>query len=84
MKHHIEKARGALGELHGLATKTEAAEQRILAAANERLASVQKEIDAAGNVEAADEAAQDAYLELIRERGQLHVVIAKARKALGR
>lgn len=83
MKHHIDRARTHLGELAALAQKTEAAERRILAAAEQRLEAVQAEIEKARpGVEAADDAAQDRYLELVTERGKLHTVIAKARQAL--
>lgn len=84
MKHHINKARTQLGELAGLAHKTEAAERRILAAASQRLEAVQAEIERARpGVEAGPDSAQDRYLELVAERGQLEQVIARAREALG-
>lgn len=76
--------RKRLGELAHLATKTEAAERSILSSAESRLAVVQSQIDRARvGVESAPDAAQDRYLELVRERGQLHQVIARARDALG-
>lgn len=83
MKAHIEKARTQLGELGALAHKTDAAERKILAAAEERLATVQEQIEQARpGVEAAGDADQDRYLELVTERGKLHMVIAKAKRAL--
>ncbi len=83
MKRHIEKARTHLGELHDLATKTEHTERNILAAAEKRHAEVCKAIERARpGVEAAPESAQQRYTDMVAERGQLDVVIAKARKAL--
>lgn len=84
MKRHISNTRGQLGDLHGLAAKTEAAERRILEQATRRLDEVNAAIERARpGVESAPENAQDRYLGLVQERGQLNVVIAKARKALG-
>lgn len=83
MKAHLEKTRAHLGELAGLAAKTEAAERRILERAEKRLVQVQAEIEkAAPGAQHADDAGQQQYLDLVAERGQLHVVIAKARAAL--
>lgn len=82
MKHHIEKTRSSLGELAGLSAKTEVAEKRILEAAEKRLQAVQAELGKFSNVESAPEDEQDRYMDLIAERGQLHMVIEKARKAL--
>lgn len=84
MKAHIEKAQSHLGELAGLASKTENAERRILEAAEKRLDEVQVAIEKARpGIEAAPEEKQDEYLALITERGQLNTVIAKARSTLG-
>ncbi len=84
MKRHMERTRSQLGELHGLAAKTEAAERNILTAAEKRHAEVVAAIERARpGVEGADDAAQSRYTDLVAERGQLEVVIAKARKALG-
>lgn len=84
MKHHIERARSSLGELAGLSAKTDAAERNILNAAEKRLAEVQKSLSRMqAGVESSPEKEQDRYIGLIEERGQLNIVIAKARKALG-
>lgn len=84
MKRHIENTRAHLGELHGLAAKTEAAERRILERAMSRLDEVNAAIERLRpGVETAPGASQDRYLALIEERGQLGTVIAKARQALG-
>lgn len=83
MKAHIKKVHDQLGDLAGLSAKTEAAERKILAAAEKRLATVQAAIErAAAGIEAAPDDAQQRYLDLVTERGQLHTVIAKAKQAL--
>lgn len=83
MKRHIEKARAHLGELHSLADKTEHTERNILAAAEKRHAEVCKAIERARpGMEVASDSAQQRYTDLVAERGQLDVVIARARKAL--
>lgn len=84
MTRHIAKTRTELGELHGLAAKTEAAERAILKSAEKRLAEVQRQIERARpGIEAANDAAQGRYTDLVAEAGQLHVVIGKAQAALG-
>ena len=83
MKAHIKKVYDQLGDLAGLSAKTEAAERQILAAAEKRLATVQAAIERArAGVEASPDDAQQRYLDLVTERGQLHTVIAKAKQAL--
>jgi hypothetical protein len=84
VKAHIDKTRKHLGELAGLANKTEAAEKRILLAAVKRLDVVQAEIDRLlPGIETADDSQQDKYIAMITERGQLNTVIAKAKANLG-
>lgn len=84
MKRHMDRARQGLGELGALSSKTEAAERRILASAEHRHAELVAQIERARpGVEAASDAAQQRYLDLVTERGQVEVVIAKARAALG-
>lgn len=83
MKAHVEKTKNHLGELASLSSKTEAAERRILAQANKRLVEVDAAIERARpGAEGAPASAQDRYLDLVKERAQLHIVIAKARQAL--
>ncbi len=83
MKAHIEKTRKHLGDLGVLAEKTEKAERAILKQAEKRLAEVSGQIERAQpGAEAADDAGQQRYLDLVAERGQLHTVIAKARQTL--
>lgn len=83
MKRHMDKARAHLGELHDLASKTATTEKNILAAAQKRHAEVCAAIERARpGIEAANDTAQQRYTDLVSERGQLEVVIAKARKAL--
>lgn len=83
MKAHVDKTRASLGELAGLAAKTDAAERRILENAEHRLFEVQRELDSIKGAEFGTPEQQEHYSDLIKERGQLHVVIAKAREVLG-
>ena len=84
MKRHIANTRDQLGELHGLAAETEAAERRILVQAEARLEQVNAMIKRQRpGIEVAPQAGQDRYTALITERGQLQTVIAKARDVLG-
>ena len=83
MKAHIDKTRASLGELAGLAAKTDAAERRILENAERRLADVQRELDGIKGAEFGTADQQEHYSDLIKERGQLQLVIAKAREVLG-
>lgn len=84
MKRHMERARKGLGELGALAAKTEAAERRILEQAERRHAEVVAQIERARpGIEAATDAAQQRYTDLVAERGRVEIVIAKARAALG-
>jgi hypothetical protein len=79
----MEGARANLGELGELSQKTEAAERNILKSAEKRLTLVQQQIvRAQPGIEGADDAAQDRYTALITERGQLQMVIEKAKQAL--
>lgn len=83
MKRHIEKTRAHLGELHGLAAKTEAAEHAILKSAKERLAAVNGQLQRLRpGIEAAPENSQERYTDLVAEAGQLQLVIGKAKAAL--
>lgn len=83
MKKHIENTRAHLGELHSLAALTEATERRILSSAEQRLDQVNAEIERAQpGIEGAPDSSQKRYLDLVQERGRLHMVIAKSRKAL--
>jgi hypothetical protein len=80
---HVEAARTRLVHLAGLSARTHAAEQRILDAAEHRLESVDRDIATLRpRVNLSDEAAQQ-YQDLHMERGQLVIVIAKARQVLG-
>jgi len=83
MKGHIANTRRHLGELDGLASKTETSERRILGQAERRLEAVSAMIERQRpGVEGAKDAAQDRYLELVQERAQLQTVIAKSKRAL--
>lgn len=84
MKRHISDTRAHLGELDGLAKKTEASERGILSRAQARLEQVVAMIERQRpGVEAAPDSAQDRYVSLVEERGRLEIVISKARQALG-
>lgn len=84
MKRHMDRARDSLGELAGLANRTEAAERQILQRAEQLLDEVNAEIEKLRpGVEGAPDESQSRYLHLITERGQLHQVIANAKAALG-
>jgi hypothetical protein len=85
MKRHISNTRAQLTDLSKLAGETEKAERGILDRAHQRL----DEVDASlarlrPGLESAPDASQSRYEDLVRERADLHVVIAKAEKALGR
>lgn len=83
MRQRIQKTKADLADLHSLAVKTESAEQRILAAAEKRIAAVGAQLDKLRpGIEAGPEDAQQRYQDLIKEKGQLDVVIGRARRAL--
>jgi len=83
MKRHISNTHDQLGDLAGLADRTERTERRILEQAEKRLDEVQAALERARpGIEAAPDAAQQRYQDLVAERGQLHMVIAQARKVL--
>lgn len=84
MKALMGKSRNMLVELGGLAAKTDHSERAILAAAEKRLAAIAPLIERARTgVQTASEAEQQRYTDLIAERGQLQIVIAKSRAELG-
>lgn len=84
MKDPRDPVREHLGDLGSLMAKTHVAEQAILKRAEQRLAEVQAELGKiAPGIEGAPDADQDRYLNLVKERGQLHQVIAKSKAALG-
>lgn len=83
MKRHTSNTRDNLGELAGLAERTKRTEERILKQAEKRLADVQASLERARpGIEAAPDAAQQRYQDLVAERGTLHQVIAKAKAVL--
>lgn len=66
-----------------MAQQTEDMERRILSIATDRLDSIQSELSAARvSALTGDDAAQQRYTDLVKERGQLEQVIATARAAL--
>lgn len=79
MKQHLTNTRNQLGELATLSARTDAAEQNILRAAEQRLTEVEAMIKRAlPGIEAAPDRAQDRYMDLVKERAQLRLIIAKA------
>lgn len=84
MSDGVEDVRAHLGELGRLTGDTELAERRILGQAQQRLDLVNEMLERQRpGVEGAPDAAQDRYLDLVQERGQLQMVIAKAKHSLG-
>ena len=78
---HIDAARSRLGDLSGLAARTHAAELRILEEAERRREAVQSDLDKLKPRAIGDTSAGDEYQRLLVERGQLDIIIAKAREA---
>lgn len=79
---HIAAAKTRLGHLAGLAARTSAAERSILAAAEQRLTAVTKEMASVADRVLTDSDAADRYVTLIQERGRLKLVIASSREVL--
>lgn len=78
-----ESARSSLTGLAVLASKTADTEKGILTGALQRLDIVNAAITRQRiGIDGAEDAAQDRYLALIKERGKLNTVISKARLAL--
>lgn len=78
-----DEARELLGDLAALQSKSMAAEKRIYEAAVKRLAAVQKEIDRTKTcIEEGHDNEQNRYLALIRERGELDIVISKCKEVI--
>lgn len=80
---HIAAAKTRLAHLAELSARTEATERRILAAAEERLATVAADLDSLRPRVTLDDNAARAYQDLTLERGRLEMVIAQSRRALG-
>lgn len=82
-KQNIEKIRRNLGELAAMQSQVLQMEKKILSHAQAMLAKVQKElVSSEVKAKAGGETEQEAYQELIQERGRLNIVISKAQKAL--
>lgn len=79
---HRAAAAKRLAHLGGLAARTDAAERRILDAAEDRLRIVRAELDQLRPRALADDAAAERYQALTLESGQLDTVIANARAVL--
>lgn len=79
MKKHLTNTRDHLGELSTLAAQTHASERNILRSAERRLDVVNAAIERSRpGAETAPRAAQERYLDLVQERGQLRLIIARA------
>lgn len=79
MRKHLTNTRDQLGELATLAARTDASERKILRAAQRRLDEVNAAIERSRpGVEGAPDKAQDRYMELVHERAQLRLIIARA------
>ncbi|WP_159711447.1 hypothetical protein [Geminicoccus flavidas] len=75
--------RRQLADLAGLQAKTDAAERQILSSAQQRLGTVNAMLKLAEpGARQGDPNAQAQYQALVLERGELSIVIAKARQAL--
>ena len=72
-----------LGDLSALASKTEAAERRILDQAEKRLGVIAGRLEEIKPRVLLDESLSDEYQRLILERGKLGLVVAQARRVLG-
>lgn len=79
---HIAAAKTRLGHLAGLAGKTSAAERSILAAAEQRMTAVAKEMASVADRVLTDPDAAERYVTLVQERGRLQLVIASSREVL--
>ena len=75
---HIAAAKRRLAHLAGLRARTDEADRRIRAAAEERHAAVLADIGRLRGRAGFDPAAADAYQRLTIERGQLEQVIAQS------
>lgn len=81
MNNHIENTRRNLGELRAMSNQTDEAEKKILSRATSMLADIGEKLPAA-KAKALTGEDEQTYLDLIHERGRLHLVIAQAKKHL--
>ncbi len=80
---HVDGAKRRLSHLAGLSQKTEEAERKILAAAEDRLAVVDADLDKLRPRVELNPVAAGRYQDRMIERGHLVLVIARARKVIG-
>jgi hypothetical protein len=83
LDQHIAAARTRLTHLAGLAARTDAAELKILEAAEDRRAAISADIEKLRPRVNLDDEAGDKYMALITERGQLDTVAGRSRQVLG-
>jgi hypothetical protein len=79
---HIAAAKLRLGHLAGLTAKTDAAERSILESAEARLAGVDADLAKLRPRVNLDQGAADSYMAAATERGQLALVIERARQVI--
>jgi hypothetical protein len=82
LTEHISGARKRLAHLSGLADKSEQAERAIRDAAQKRLAAVETDMRKLQPRVVTDDDAGKQFAALLTEKGQLMIVIAKARQVL--
>jgi len=75
--------RSRLADLSALQARTDADERKILAAAEKRHDDLQKQMDDLRKDAVLDDGAAARYVAMSQELGQVSIVIAKAREALG-
>lgn len=80
---HLAAAGRRLGHLAGLAERSEQAERNILTAAERRLADIHADVAKLRPRALTDSSAGELYTNLIAEKGQVELVIARAKRALG-
>lgn len=79
---HIDAAKQRLAHLGGLSERTEAAERKILDAAEDRLTTIDADLAKLRPRVNLDDAAGDQYQALTLERGQCVLVIERAKQVL--
>lgn len=79
---HIDAAAARLAHLGALSAHTDSVERNILAAAEKRLEIVEADLSSLRPRVNLEEGAASRYQELVLERGNLNLVIARAKEAL--
>lgn len=79
MSEAMTQATGLLGNLHALAARTDAAEQKILESAEARLTTIRERMDELRPRVMTDAVAARTYQDCVLEMGHLQSVITRAR-----